>query len=69
MYGDKENTIYLYSISHGVRSKIDYLFTFNLDKHRLKDCTIKVTDISDHLDYKGKDTKKLVSYIFKDSIH
>lgn len=37
-----------YSAPHGVYSRIDYFFMFNKDKHWLRDCTIGVSDISDH---------------------
>lgn len=60
----KERQFTFYSASHGVYSRIDYFFTFNSDRHRLKDCTIGVRDISDHspvyltlhLDVKKKNT-------------
>lgn len=37
-----------YSAPHGVYSRIDYFFMYNKDRHRVKDCTIGTSDISDH---------------------
>lgn len=53
-----------YSASHRVHSRIDYFFTSNLDRHRLRECSIGIRDVSDHspvyltlhLDIKKKNT-------------
>lgn len=37
-----------YSASQGSHSRIDYFFSYNSDRHRLKDCRIGIRDISDH---------------------
>ena len=52
MYGGtsthKKKKITFYSASKGVYSRVDNVFTYNSDRHRLKDCRIGVRDISDH---------------------
>lgn len=53
-----------FSHPHGVYSRIDYLFVFNFDRHRITKCEIGMKDISDHaevymtlhLDSKAKET-------------
>lgn len=37
-----------YSHSHTVYSRIDYFFIFKRDRHRIHDCEIGNTDLSDH---------------------
>lgn len=37
-----------FSVPHSVYSRIDYFFMNTIDRHRIEDCTIGVSDFSDH---------------------
>ena len=43
---DRQYTFY--SASHRVHSRIDYFFTYNSDRYRLRECSIRIRDVSDH---------------------
>lgn len=44
----KEKQFTFYSTCHAMYSRIDYLFMNNSDRHRIKNCSIGIRDISDH---------------------
>lgn len=44
--GEKQFTYY--SPCHSVYSRIDYLFMYKSDWHRVRDCKIGIRDVSDH---------------------
>lgn len=44
--GEKQFTNY--SSRHTVYSRIDYLFKYKCDWHRIRDCRIRIRDLSDH---------------------
>lgn len=37
-----------YSACHSTYSRIDYLFMYKADRHRIKDCHVGIRDVSDH---------------------
>ena len=37
-----------YSASHGVYARLDYIFIYNNDRHRIQECNIGAMDVSDH---------------------
>lgn len=44
--GEKQFTFY--SASHSMYSRIDYLFMYNSDRHKIRNCNIGTRDVSDH---------------------
>lgn len=44
----REKLFTFYSASHSMYSRIDYLFMYNSDRHKIRNCNIGTTDVSDH---------------------
>jgi len=73
----REKQFTFYSASHSMYSRIDYLFLYNCDRHKIRNCNIGTRDVSDHsgvyltlyLDNQQKDTLwRLNTSILNDTV-